>query len=193
MQKHFLFFNLFFIIFVAWPHTALAKKKYRYIKREHGVRFHWDNLMNIEDQKELMASVNIQGAYTYNWRGMLEAGPYFKIASQYKNKEFKLNEFDGGLLAEYNIIKNRGKREFIPAVGLSLGINNRTDERGATSLFLSGGLHGALKIFVAKRTPFVVMLGCKILTPMGDPQGLFQKFSFNPYTSMGFSYYFDFY
>ena len=186
MQKHFLFFNLFFVLFLSWSPIASAKKKYRYIKREHGVRFQWDNPMSIAGTPGgLTAELNIQGAYTYNWRGMIEAGPYFKIDSSYDgNNGFTFNEFDGGVLVEYNIIKNRGKREFIPAIGLSLGANSNQVFQ------LSGGIHGALKVFVAKRTSFVVMLGCKILTPMDQP---FQVLSYHPYTSMGFSYYFDFY
>lgn len=185
MQKHFLFFSLFFIVFLSWSPATLAKKKYRYIKREHGVRFQWDNPINFDSQGQITSSVNIEGAYTYNWRGMLEAGPYIKI--DLSIMPFQLAEFDGGVLLEYNIIKNRGKRKLIPAVGVSVGVNKQD-----RVFSLSGGIHGALKFFVAKRTPFTIMLGYRMLTPM-DGNQLFKFLSHRPYTSMGFSYYFDFY
>ena len=52
---------------------------------------------------------------------------------------------------------------------------------------LSGGLHGALKIFVGKRTPFIVAVGYRLLTlPNFQPDGMIHNMD----VSMGFSYYF---
>lgn len=185
MKKYFLFLNLFFMLFLGWSYTASAKKKYRYIKREHGVRFQWDNPMNFDGA--FAASLDIEGAYTYNWKGMLEFGPYFKLDSDLSPPQ--VMEYAGGLIFEYNIVKNRGgKRKFIPAIGLSAGV---TQVKPSNLLSFSGGAHAALKFFVGKRTPFIIMLGYKALTPMNAE--FFKALSHRPYTSMGFSYYFDFY
>ena len=58
MKKYFLFINLFLMVFVALPFTASAAKKYRYIKREHGVRFQGNTNVKIP----LEASAKFQGS-----------------------------------------------------------------------------------------------------------------------------------
>ena len=190
MKKHFLLFNIFFLFSIVWICPAGAEKKYRYIKREHGVHFDMDaSVKNLFHQNtEVGTVIDMEGAYTYNWKGMLEFGPYFGfnfgVKSEFSRGGLPL-AWDAGLLLEYNFIKNRGKRKFIPAVGISGGANGA---EGATNL--SGGVHIALKIFVGKRTPFTVSLGYKMLTPMGNP---FQSVYHNIDSSAGFSYYFDFY
>ena len=183
MKKYFLFLNLFLILFAGLPHTALAKKKYRYIKREHGVRFQGNLPMEIK--QGFTMSAELQGAYTYNWNGMIEVGPYFDFSSD--SFPSSLERYGAGLLVEYNIITNRGKRKLIPAVGIDLGVNG-------SKLGLDGalGAHGALKMFVATRTAFTVALGYKLLSPFNaffQPQSFHHRVDF----SMGFSYYFDFY
>ena len=145
-------------------------------------------------QQQFKATTDLKGAYTYNWRGMLEFGPYFDFAAEFN--PFQTHNIAGGVLLEYNIIKNRGKRKFIPAIGISLGgqsggAREGFDYSGTSDFKASGGVHGALKIFVDKRTPFTIMLGYKLLTPTSS-------FFFKPclmisFFATGFSYYFDFY
>ena len=185
MKKYFLFFNLFLMFFVGGIKLAEAKKKYRYIKREHGVRFLADFPMVIDLTQGFSASADLKGAYTYNWRGRLEFGPYFNVASGII--PMGLKNWGAGLLVEYNLIKNRGKRKLIPSVGLSFG----GESLETASLGLAMGGHGSLKVFVGKRTPFTVTLAYKALTPLSQPftGGLFHHLGL----SMGFSYYFDFY
>ena len=199
MKKYFLFLNLFLmLVVVSGTETTLAEKKYRYIKREHGVRFEGDIPMEIGGG-QMIADLKLKGAYAYNWKGLFEFGPYFLWVPSIK--PWSPGLWGLGLLAEYNIIKNRGKRQFIPAVGLNLGatggssdtireINNPGTVTGTVRL--SMGLYGALKIFVGKRTPFTITLAYNLLTPLSSPfaGGVM---SHNVDLSMGFSYYFDFY
>lgn len=186
MTKYFLFSNLLFLLFATFPLTALsASKKYRYIKREHGVRFAGAFPTNFSSAGVNMSAM-LRGAYTYNWKGMLEAGPYFHANANILQAQ--LNSWGAGILAEYNIIKNRGKRKLVPAVGLTFGLDH--EGAGATPQ-LSAGLQVALKIFVGKRTPFIVTLGYSALTPMNAPIQGGVSHKLNP--TMGFSYYFDFY
>ena len=184
MKKYFLFFNLLLMLFAAWTGVALAEKKYRYIKREHGVRFQGDIPMNFGSGNSMSADLNLKGAYAYNWKGLLEFGPYFQLDTGIV--PFSIKSWSSGLLLEYNIIKNRGKRKFIPAVGLNLGASN------PGTLSLSMGPYGALKIFVGKRTPFTITLAYNLLTPLTAPF-VGGVMSHNVNLSMGFSYYFDFY
>ena len=183
MKKYFLLFSIFSLFPIVWVCPAGAEKRYRYIKREHGVHFNMAvPVKNLSGGADV--EMDVKGAYTYNWKGMLEFGPYFAFDSQL-SPAFILDSWDGGLLVEYNFIKNRGKRKFIPAIGISFGVNGMQE---VTSF--SGGVHGALKIFVGKRTPFTVSLGYRMLTPMESP---FQHMDHNIHFSTGFSYYFDFY
>ena len=182
MKKYFLFFALFSMVAVLFPNSALARKKYRYIKREHGVKFEWRK-PSFNFDSGLQMTIDLEGAYTYNWKGMLEAGPYFGL--EYTNVAGTIPTYNAGLILEYNIIKNRGRRKWIPALGLKFGVNN-----SSPPLNFETGAHGALKIFVGKRTPFTIALGYRLVTPI---QGIFQTMSHNVDLSMGFSYYFDFY
>ena len=184
MTKYFLFFSLFLMLVWSWIPSVSAQQKYRYIKREHGVRFQG----NMSFSSGLNLAAMLSGAYTYNWKGMLEAGPYFQLNPAFQNQVFSLNNWSWGLLGEYNIIKNRGKRKLIPAVGLNLGAHKSNSL--SNTLHLSMGLHGALKIFVGKRTPFIISLGYNLLTPM---RGFFSAIVHDVNLSMGFSYYFDIY
>ena len=182
MKKYFLFFSLFLMLVWSWIPSVSAQQKYRYIKREHGVHFQGNIPMSFSNGFNLAAMLS--GAYTYNWKGMVEAGPYFKVNSNLV--PWALNEWSGGILGEYNIIKNRGKRKLIPAVGFKVGMLNA----GAGNQ-LQMGPYGALKIFVGKRTPFTVSLGYVLLTPLQSPftGGVFHTAEL----AMGFSYYFDMY
>lgn len=181
MKKYFLFLSLLPVFLAGWAGPASAKK-YRYIKREHGVRFE-AKTPTIIGGSGMEISTDLSGAYSYNWKGMIEFGPYFQLDTGIV--PFGLNSWGAGIMTEYNFIKNRGKRKLIPALGIKIGA------AGGSGLNLSGGLHGALKIFVGKRTPFTIALGYSLLTPMNAPftGGLSHKVDL----SMGFSYYFDFY
>ena len=150
MKKYFLFFNLLFLLFVAWTWTASAAKKYRYIKREHGVRFEGSVPMTYSSQG-FTASTNLKGAYAYNWKGMFEFGPYFDLGLAFK--PYALNYWNGGLMAEYNFVKNRGRKKYIPSIGLSFGAAQLSSNNNIAGTMLAGGIHGSLKIFVGTRTP----------------------------------------
>ena len=131
---------------------------------------------------------NLAGAYAYNWKGMVEVGPYFDLSASV-NQGFTFNSWAVGLLVEYNFIKNRGKRSFIPALGLTAGINN-SKENISPGMHLALGVHASLKSFVAKRTAFISTVGYQLHTPFN---AFFRSMSHNAEVSMGFSYYFDFY
>lgn len=182
MKKHPLYFILILLSCLSWTWwaTASSPKKYRYIKREHGLRF--SGKVPVEIGAGLNVGAVLDGAYTYNWKGKIEAGPYFHFDSSIV--PFALHSWGSGILGEYNIIKNRGRRKFVPAVGLKIGAFS------TNAINLSAGLYGAFKFFVDKRTPFIVSLGCDVQTPV---QGMFTSMSYKPYVTMGFSYYFDFY
>ena len=179
MKKSLLFLSLISMILIAAPQVSFAKKKYRYIKREHGVRVDINIPMNIPDGK-FLENWNIPLAYTYNWKGFLEVGPYLHV----KTNDSASWMLDLGLLVEWNIIKNRGKRKLIPAVGLKLGVDSITDN-------MTGhyGLPLSLKYFVAKRTPFTFTL-----EPywVGDPW-VPTEFVPSLNVTAGFAYYFDIY
>ena len=181
MKKLFLFINLFFILFVLGVGESFANKKYRYIKREHGVRFQGN--IPIPVHPEFSASIDLAGAYAYNWKGMIEVGPYFDLGVDII--PFVVNGWSLGLLGEYNFIKNRGKRKFIPSLGLSVGATNM-----GSGLNLALGIHTSLKGFVAKRTAFITTLGYKLHTPFNP---FFASMEHHVDIRMGFSYYFDFY
>jgi len=179
MKKALLFLSLISIVFVALPEISLAKKKYRYIKREHGVKFGFNLPMTLIPFSGVL---DLQGAYTYNWKGRLEFGLYGGLGAGFPG--FAVSNYSGGILGEYNIVKNRGKVKFIPAIGLTFGV------LGVSGLKLATGLHTSLKFFVAKRTPFTLMIGYQAAVPTSFN---FQEVSHHINVMGGFSYYFDFY
>ncbi len=181
MKKSFLFLSLIATFFFALPEASLAKKKYRYIKREHGVRF--DFKLPAEVYPTRQAELSTGGSYTYNWKGRIEVGPYFNLGLNIL-PSFNISDYSGGLLAEYNFIKNRGKVKFIPALGMSLGA------KGGGSTELTLGVHTSMKFFVAKRTPFIVKLEYLAAVPTSFN---FSSLSHNVNLMAGFGYYFDFY
>ena len=184
MKKLFLFLNLFFILFVLGAGESFANKKYRYIKREHGIRFQGNIPMSFINQEGFSTGIKLTGAYAYNWKGMVEVGPYFDLgAEMHSGNPFQVSSWSAGLLAEYNFIKNRGKRKFIPSLGLTVGTNQ--------GLNLTLGVHISLKHFVAKRTAFITTLGYSLHTPFNN---FFKSMEHHGNIgSIGFSYYFDFY
>ena len=174
MKKSLLFLSLASIFFFGVPEASFAKKKYRYIKREHGVGFQ-STIMN--------TNLSLQGVYTYNWKGRMEGGFYVNLRDiSLLPPEF--SDVSGGLIGEYNFVKNRGKVKFVPAAGLSVGVN------AGTGMDLTFGVHTSLKYFVAKRTPFVVKIGYLGVIPKSFD---IASLNHNIDISTGFSYYFDFY
>ena len=179
MKKSLLFLSLISIFFFALPEASLAKKKYRYIKREHGVRFQGNLPISVLPNR---AEISLAGSYTYNWKGRIEVGPYFNFESTIIPKVF-VSDYSIGALIEYNIVKNRGKTKFIPSVGLKLGIAD-----GGTKL--ATGVYTSMKFFVATRTSFITTIEYMTAVPYSFN---FASLTHNVNIAGGFSYYFDFY
>ena len=183
MKKSLLLLNLISMILIAFPQVSFAKKKYRYIKREHGVRVSLDwPKSEIVPEMKLMDKLNFQFTYTYNWKGFVEVGPYLTVAKDDSASWM----VDAGLLVEWNIIKNRGKRTLVPAIGLKIGSDNAT----ASGRFGHYGIPCSLKYFVAKRTPLIITVEPYIEAPGFTG---FDPFTVKLNTTVGFEYYFDFY
>lgn len=177
-MKKFLYLNLLIILTAVWT-VPSAAKKYRYIKREHGVKFQGNIPIAIAPTD---ISASFQGAYAYNWKGFVEVGPYFKLDLN-AAPVFNISNWSAGLMGEYNFIKNRGRRTLIPSLGLQLGV------LGPGSLQATGGVHASLKWFVATRTAFITTAQYDLITPVA---GFFSLLRHQVDLSMGFSYYFDF-
>ena len=176
MKKMTLFLGLVLLV-ASFPYSALAQKKYRYIKREHGVKLTGNAQVPFKNLNATALSVDLE--YTYNIKGLVEVGPYVGF-DRSGNGSF----FAGGLKSEYNIIKNTGKRRFIPAVGITLGVVGNTAP--------AAGVHASFKLFPAKRTAFVTTVGYQLT--------LQPNFGFNfggaqhgADVKIGYAYYFDFY
>ena len=177
-MKKFLYLNLLIIFTTVWTVPSVAKK-YRYIKREHGVKFQGNIPITVAPTN---VSANFQGAYAYNWKGFVEVGPYFKLGLT-ADPIFNFSNWSAGLMGEYNFIKNRGRRKFIPSLGFQLGVI------GQEGLQATGGVHASLKWFVATRTAFITTAQYDLVTPFA---GLFSSLGHQVDLNMGFSYYFDF-
>ena len=184
MKKYSLLVGLLMSGLLVLPLSVSAKKSRRYIKRQHGAKFSW-NLPNFQvypaGQNET-AVTDLYAAYTYNWKGRVEVGPYVGFAANVA--PFSLGKYSAGLAVEYNFVKNQGRWRYIPALGLAGGIEGIGGETGG--LEYAVGLIPAMKFFVGKRTPFTVAIGYKMLIAPGESP------SHNVVGSMGFSYYFDF-
>ena len=147
-------FTVFFalvisLVGVSFSQIADAKKK-RYIKREHGLQFNVD--ASFIEEKNLTFDL----AYSYNYKGWLEFGPYwnFYIKCGLTGESGVCTDADyelGLKLIEYNFVKNRGRRKIIPSVGLKAGLyftgKNLTEVRA--------GLPLSLKYFLAKRAAII--------------------------------------
>ena len=184
MKKTLLLLSLLSVSLAGLPRVSEAKKKYRYIKRAHGVRLLNGGFDMTIGGGSTSSAANFGGAYTFNWKGMVEVGPYFHLAPVIQ-PEFNLGEYQVGLLLEYNFIKNRGKKKAVPALGLKLGIKGAA----AGGINLAAGPHVAGKFFAAKRTALLVSLGYLAVIPTDfDFQSMLHDVDF----SFGFAHYFDF-
>jgi len=179
-MKRILGLTLLIIMTAVWTSPSVAKK-YRYIKREHGVKFQ-GNVPFVLAPMSL--GVQLEGAYAYNWKGFMEVGPYFDLDFGIL-PGFDVEGWSAGLTGEYNFIKNRGRRKLIPSLGLQLGL------RGGSELGLNAnvGLHSSLKWFVATRTAFITTVQYDAATPVAS---FFSSLGHFVNLKMGFSHYFDF-
>ncbi|MBC6414804.1 MAG: hypothetical protein GDA46_00190 [Bdellovibrionales bacterium] len=185
-MKKVLYVGLFLSLFVMEVSPCFATKKYRYIKREHGVRFTGNILMDkyrldFNDFSMDKLKAEFQGVYTYNFEGRFEFGPYFDLSLPGQIVDWKI-----GFLGEYNFIKNRGKRKWIPSLGIILGIEELGAFQGAV------GLQASLKAFVAKRTAFITTFNFDVILPFQNSP-FFTDIHLRQNIKMGFAYYFDFY
>ena len=172
--------GLLSLLLISFPENALAKKKYRYIKREHGLQTSFQaeipGLINFTNM-----DINFNGIYRYNYAGRIEIGNYLGLGfgggSLYK--------LQAGLIMEYNFIKNRGKRKIIPSAGFKVGYLRSIGNN------LEAGLHGSLKYFVAKRTALVGTLEASSSLSLATFS--FSSLEYQMNLLGGFAYYFDFY
>ena len=185
MKNLFLFSGVFFLSLL-FSGNADARKK-RYIKRMHGVKVNLDVLAWEKTPSGSKGNFDVGLAYSYNWKGMIEVGPYFGIDGQHIGG-FKVNALDVGIHGEYNFIKNKGKKKVVPAVGLKLGFYGAGN---LASKYWAIGPYGSLKYFVAKRTPIIVSAGYS--WKPGFPKFDMSKATHGIFLEAGFAYYFDFY
>jgi len=193
-MKKFLGLSLLVILTTIWTVPSVAKK-YRYIKREHGVKFQ-GNIpfsLNLVDQiSNINLSVDLEGAYAYNWKGFVEVGPYFNL-SLTAMPNFSFSHWSAGLTGEYNFIKNRGRRKLIPSLGLQLGAISSSQFKtknieGNSALHGNAGLHASLKWFVATRTALITTLSYDAIVPFSFD---FSALGHHVDLKMGFAHYFD--
>lgn len=185
MKKLFLSSGLFALLFsLAFSGNVYAKKKYRYIKRMHGAKIHWDTTLFKKTAAGNVGTFDIDLAYSYNWKGMIEVGPYLGLKG--KHIGFALEGLDAGLSVEYNFIKNKGKKKIVPSLGLQIG----TQKAAAWELALA--VPASLKYFVAKRTALIATLGYRASNSFSALTN-FQSMSHDIFFVGGFAYYFDIY
>ena len=181
----FLFAAACFLSFPAFLPEAEAKKK-RYIKRMHGVKALADIVPYQKSGGTATGAFDLDLAYSYNWKGMIEVGPHFNVKGRHIGG-FALEGLGVGIQTEYNFIKNKGKKRAVPALGLKLGANQIS-----SAWHLSVAPYFSLKYFVAKRTPFIFSAGYDLnlnFQAIAD----FQQAIHSSFVQGGFAYYFDFY
>ena len=192
MKKYFFFAGLLMSGLLIMPLAVNAGSKRRYIKRQHGVKLHWNmpSFQLMAGQSSSLAVTNLYAAYGYNWKGRVEVGPYVGLGAALQPSP-GLQNYVAGLFVEYNFIKNRGRWKTIPALRLSLGADgsNGGTSGGTLDLRYAVELSPSVKFFVGKRTPLIVSAGYKALFVEGfSVQGL----QHHIVGSAGFAYYFDF-
>lgn len=188
MKKYFFFVSgLLMSGLLIAPLATYAAGKRRYIKRQHGVKLHWDlPSYQLAPEGSSDAQTSLLAAYGYNWKGRVEVGPYVGLSANLKAPANSIQNYSAGLFVEYNFIKNRGRWKTIPALQLALGVEKSED---STYPFKTAiGLYPSVKFFVGKRTPLTLLVGYKALLKGLTHQGM----SHNIVASAGFSYYFDF-
>ena len=175
--------SLFLSLALASP-DAEARKK-RYIKRMHGVKAVAFIVPYQRGPGGTSGDYDLELAYSYNWKGMIEFGLHGNIAGSHIGGN-GLEGWGAGLHAEYNFIKNKGKKRFVPALGLKFGA-----DQISSAQYLSVAPYLSLKYFVAKRTPFIFSAGYDLNLPFTALN--FQQATHSSFLEGGFAYYFDFY
>ena len=186
MKKSLLFLMLSSIVLIGlgFPEESEAKKRYRYIKREHGLKVqgNLNTQLPSADNGAFVGSLeNFALAYSWNFKGMIEVGPHVELQGL-NLTSFHTNAWDAGIHIDYNIIKNRGKRKYIPAVGLKMSYGDGN--------YINTAVSAALKTFVGHRTPIYLSLDYRVNNLLGAFRG---QFDHGLNVSVGIGYYFDFY
>ena len=182
MKKFILALSFISLVSVSLP-QAFAAKKYRYIKREHGLKLNF-NLAHLKYEQGLKGLLDLDVAYTYNWKGRVEIGPFAQVQIALPTSHSTYL----GLLIEYNFIKNRGKRPLIP----SLGLKPRVQLDGPNLSSLLVGIPLSLKYFVAKRTA-IISTAEFIFHQNFNSLADWKALGYQGEITVGFAYYFDFY
>ena len=184
MKKLFLLSGLLSLFVLTFSGNAYAKKK-RYIKRMHGAKIHWNIVPFEKSSTGNSGMFDVDLAYSYNWKGMIEAGPYFGIKGVHL-PSFSLDYLGVGAFVEYNFIKNKGKKKMVPSVGLRIGTKKAQTWQLALAPYVS------FKYFVAKRTPIIATLGYEGSNAFSSLTN-FGVMTHSSFFMGGFAYYFDFY
>lgn len=194
MKNLSLFFIAMAVCTFGFSDSAEAKKRSRYIKRMHGAKINWNIVPYVKEGGEgaatdAMGTGAIDLAYSYNWKGMIEVGPYLGVAWTHLPK-FNLMGLPVGIFAEYNFIKNKGKKKMVPSAGLKIGASFSKAAEQDMAIKVDIAPYVSLKYFVAKRTPLIATVGYKYSTPTS---AFFKKHIHGSFFMGGFAYYFDFY
>ncbi len=159
---------------------GMRKKRYRYRNRTHRVQV-GANIIPWNQNRNKNLFIDVDLLYGYN-AGHFEIGPNIGFNSEGGGK-INLN-FEGGIWAEFNIIKNTRKASFVPSIGLKVNYTRMSNDN---NLLLSPYL--ALKYFPASRTGLVLNLNYDIVTPFRQ---LFQKTEMGIAISLAYVHYFHF-
>ena len=180
-MKSLLNLSMCFVVLLAWSSFAEGKKRYR--KRHHKVQtnawFSWDNEFAFNNGSHLLVN------YARNW-GHLEAGALMGLMPSQGQKimDFNIGEwgFSVGGLVEWNILKNKRRINWVPAVGLKvIYIQQETPWVHLVPYFAS-------KHFISTRTSLNIELESpwQVWEWSSDFNDLFQGFRF----SLAYAYYF---
>ncbi len=157
--------------------TGMRKKRYRYRKRTHRIQVGADSMIPFKKtSSDTMIALHLM--YGYN-AGLFEVGPNIAVAGTLKKLAF-----NGGLWAEFNIIKNTRKEKFVPAIGLKA---NYMKLESQNNLLLSPYL--ALKYFPASRTGLILNINYNIVTPFDR---IFKEMDMAVNLSLAYAHYFHF-
>ena len=159
--------------------SGMRKKRYRYRKRTHRVQVGVDSMIPFKKTGDnTIIALNLM--YGYN-AGLFEVGPNIAVAGTLS--KLALN---GGLWAEFNIIKNTRKEKFVPAIGVKANYMKLDNQN---NLLLAPYL--ALKYFPASRTGLILNINYNIVTPF-DRIFKFKDMNMAINLSLAYAHYFHF-
>ena len=159
---------------------GMRKKRYRYRKRTHRIQVA-ASITPCSQEKSKNLYMDVDLLYGYN-AGYFEIGPNIGLNSE-GGGQLKIN-FEGGIWAEFNIIKNTRKASFVPALGLKANYSRMGNNN---NMLISPYL--ALKYFPASRTGLVLNINYDIETPFNK---FFQKTTMGLDFSLAYVHYFHF-